>query len=93
VVILRAGRLVHTQIIEQLRTQHRIVARLRGSLAPIPESLRGQLVIVAQSDVEVVWETPGELAPLLGWLATLPLADVRIEPVGLRTVYDRFHAA
>ena len=38
-------------------------------------------------------ETPGELSGLLGWLATLPLAEVNIEPVGLRALYDQYHAA
>lgn len=91
VVILRAGQLVHTQTMGDLRTQHRIVARLSAPLPPIPEPFRGQLVVVKNGAQEAVLETPGELAPLLGWLATLPLADVRIEPVGLRAVYDRFH--
>jgi len=91
VVILRAGRLVHTQVMRELRTQHRIVAQLSAPLPPIPESLRHQLVIASHAGAEVTFETPGELAPLLGWLATLPLADVRIEPVGLRAVYDRYH--
>jgi ABC-2 type transport system ATP-binding protein len=35
--------------------------------------------------------TPGELSPLLGWLATLPLAEVRIEPLGLKAVYESYH--
>ena len=39
----------------------------------------------------ITWEMPGELAPLLGWLATLPLKHIRIEPIGLRAIYDRFH--
>jgi ABC-2 type transport system ATP-binding protein len=92
VAILRAGRLVHSQPMTQLRQQHRIVARLTGPLPPIPESLSGQLAVVSNGDGEAVLETPGELAPLLQWLATLPLADMRIEPVGLRTIYHRFHA-
>jgi ABC-2 type transport system ATP-binding protein len=92
VVILRAGQLVHTQEMQRLRMQHRIVAALAGPLPEIPASLGGQLTIVRNSDREVVLETPGELAPLLKWLATLPLADVRIEPIGLRSVYDRYHA-
>jgi ABC-2 type transport system ATP-binding protein len=91
VVILRDGRLVHTQPMAQLRRQHRIVARLNGPLPPIPEALSGQLAIVSNGDRETVLETPGELAPLLAWLATLPLADMRIEPVGLRSIYQRFH--
>jgi ABC-2 type transport system ATP-binding protein len=92
VVILRAGQPVHTQPMAQLREQHRIVARLTGSLPPIPESLRGQLAVIANGRGDVVLEAPGELAPLLAWLATLPLADVRIEPVGLRSVYRRYHS-
>jgi ABC-2 type transport system ATP-binding protein len=92
VVILRAGQLVHTQLMPQLRDQHRIVAKLTSPLPPIPESLRGQLAVVSHGGSEAVLEAPGELAPLLKWLATLPLADVRIEPVGLHAIYRRFHA-
>jgi len=91
VVILRAGKLVHTQPMDQLREQHRILAKLTGPLPPIPESLSGQLAVVSRENGQAVLETPGELAPLLSWLATLPLADMRIEPVGLRTIYRRFH--
>jgi beta-exotoxin I transport system ATP-binding protein len=91
VVILRGGKLVHTQPMDQLREQHRIVAKLTGPLPPIPESLSDQLALVSRGNGQAVLETPGELAPLLSWLATLPLADMRIEPVGLRTIYRRFH--
>jgi ABC-2 type transport system ATP-binding protein len=92
VVILRAGQLVHTQPMHDLRRQHRIVAQLSGALPAVPTELNGQLSIVRHSDEEAVLETPGELAPLLKWLATLPLADVRIEPIGLKAIYDRYHA-
>jgi ABC-2 type transport system ATP-binding protein len=91
VVILRAGQPVHTQLMSQLREQHRIVAKLTGPLPPIPLSLSGQLAVIASGNGEAILETPGELAPLLHWLATLPLADMRIEPLGLRTIYHRFH--
>jgi len=50
------------------------------------------LTVVANGAKEVILETPGELAPLLKWLATLALGDIRIEPVGLRTIYRRYHA-
>jgi ABC-2 type transport system ATP-binding protein len=92
VVILRAGQLVHTQAMARLRLQHRIVAKLSGPLPEVPESLRDQLTLVSSDESETIFETPGELAPLLKWLATLPLADVRIEPIGLRAVYDRYHS-
>jgi ABC-2 type transport system ATP-binding protein len=92
VIILRAGRLVHTQALAELRRQHRIRAWLTGGLPEPPERFRGQLDIRPGRDSEVIIETPGELAPLLGWLSTLPLTELLIEPVGLRAIYDRFHA-
>ena len=92
VVILRAGQPVHTQVMSELRQQHRILATLAGPLPPPPASMYGQLSIATRARGEVVIETPGELAPLLGWLSTLQLKDVRIEPIGLRAVYDRYHA-
>ncbi|HVA46374.1 MAG TPA: ABC transporter ATP-binding protein [Pirellulales bacterium] len=88
--IMRAGRLVHIQALAELRRQHRIHARLTAALPPVPDALAGGLR-VSTGNGDVTIETPGELSPLLGWLATLPLTEVRIEPVGLRAVYDRFH--
>jgi hypothetical protein len=29
----------------------------------------------------------------MAWLARLPLEEVRIEPLGLRGIYQRFHRA
>lgn len=91
VVILRGGKLVHHQMMNQLRQRHRILAHLTGELPPLPSSLTDQVSLHLLPDQKVLVETNGQLAPLLGWLATLPLADIRIEPVGLRDVYDRFH--
>jgi len=100
VAILRSGSLVHQQSLDHLRRCHRITARLTGPLGEIPASLKSQLTITegrqASPNREVepgtfVLETTDSLGPLLGWLATLPLEEVRIEPVGLAAVYDRFH--
>ena len=91
--IVRAGRLVHEQSLEHLRRCHRIRARLSGPLGAIPADLAAVVSVVEQDRDAVVLEAGDSLAPLLGWLATLPLAEVRIEPVGLAAVYDRFHRA
>jgi ABC-2 type transport system ATP-binding protein len=88
--ILRQGRLVHLQLMGELRRQHRIKATLTAPLPIVPPALTGQLEITVD-DGRLTILTPGELSPLLGWLATLPLADVQIEPFGLRAVYDRYH--
>lgn len=89
--ILRQGRLVHMQEMSTLRRQHRIRATPTAPLPPIPQHLADQLTIQSNNG-QLVILTPGELSPWLGWLATLPLSEVQIEPVGLRAVYDRFHS-
>ncbi|NIL98928.1 MAG: ATP-binding cassette domain-containing protein [Planctomycetales bacterium] len=92
VLMLRSGRLVHDQQMDQLRRRHRIHARLAGDLPAVPPTLEGRLTIVSRQDHEVVWETSDEITPLLDWLARVPLAEVRIEQVGLQTIYDAYHA-
>lgn len=92
VVILRAGHIVHTQVMSELRKRHRIKARLSGPLPLPPQEFQGQLTIRAEKHGDVTIETPGELGPLLGWLASLPLDEVRVEPVGLRAVYAKYHS-
>jgi ABC-2 type transport system ATP-binding protein len=91
VAILRAGRVVHEQSIEDLRRGHRIRAELQGPFPGVPAEFAGRLAATLLGDRRVVLETEEPLAPLLGWLSTLPIAEVRVEPVGLQAVYDRFH--
>jgi len=96
VAIMRAGRLVHEQSIADIRRGHRIRARLTAGFAGVPEAFDGHVRVVAQKHdaagaERLVLEAAESLAPLLGWLATLPLEEVEIEPIGLAAVYDRFH--
>jgi ABC-2 type transport system ATP-binding protein len=91
VAILRDGELVHTQAISEVLRSHRIRAQLTGPVPELPAHLRGLLQIEHGEGGEVVIETPGELSPVLGWLATLPMREVHIEPLGLQTIYQRFH--
>jgi ABC-2 type transport system ATP-binding protein len=76
----------------ELRKRHRIHALLRGPLPQPPEALRDELTVVSQVDGRVMIDTQGDLSPLLGWLATLPLSEIRVEPIRLRAVYDQYHA-
>lgn len=91
-IILRDGRLVHTQVVADLKRQHRIRAQLKGPLPPLPESFNGQITLETDPAGGLTIETPGELSGLLGWLATLPLAEVRIEPLGLGALYEQYHS-
>ncbi len=93
VAFLRAGRLAHMQAMRDLKRRHRIRALLSGPIPTPPKELAGELVIGRDAAGAVVIETPGEVAPLLRWLATLPLTEMDVQPVGLRSLYDRIHAA
>jgi ABC-2 type transport system ATP-binding protein len=92
VAILRAGKLVHIQVMSDLRRWHRIRAVIGGPVPPLPPQFDGRVSVRVEPHGTVLIETPDELSPLLGWLSTLAPDEVRIEPVGLRAVYDRFHA-
>lgn len=93
VAILRSGRVVHEQSIAHLRRHHRITARLEGPLGAVPEALRDHVTVGRDRDGNVVLDTHDSLRPLLGWLATLPIGEVRVDPVGLDGIYDRYHRA
>ena len=91
VIILRSGTLVHTQDMRALRRGHRLRAQLTGVLPPPPADLAETLTIQASPAGNVTIDIQGDLAPPLAWLASLPLVDVQMAPVGLRTIYDRYH--
>jgi ABC-2 type transport system ATP-binding protein len=93
VLVLRAGQLVDSVRVADVRRQHRILATLRGPLTPAPPEIAEGLEITPSLDGDVTIFTPGDLAPLLGWLAQQPLAELTIEPVGLRAIYERHHPA
>ena len=91
VAILRAGKLVHQESLAQLKRQHRIRANLAGDLPPLPEHLQTNVSVTRDGDAIQI-ETPGELSPVMKWLSDAPLRDVYVQPIGLRSVYDRFHS-
>jgi len=91
VIILHEGRLVETLLMTDIRRQHRIYAKLTGPLASPQGELANQLQIAPDGNGTVTILTEGPLEPLLGWLAEQPLAELRIEPVGLRAAYERHH--
>ncbi len=91
VAILQRGRLVHWQPMKELQ-QARLVHVRFGSAADTLPNLPG-LRVRAQDDGRVTWEHAGALPPLLEWLATQPVVDLRIEPLGLSGIYHRYHGA
>jgi len=91
VAIVRAGKLVHEQSLEQVRRRHRISVRLRGAFAGVPAGIAPGVRARDEGAGLIVLDDVADLSPLLGWLATLPVEEIRIEPVGLDAIYDSFH--
>ncbi|MBI1918564.1 MAG: ABC transporter ATP-binding protein [Planctomycetes bacterium] len=89
--ILQRGRLVHLQRMADLREGRLIHARFHGPPPALP-SLDG-LHERQRQDGAVTLEYTGPLAALLEWLARQPLADLRLEPLGLASIYHRYHGA
>ncbi len=89
--ILRSGRLVHLQPMDQVRRQYAIEGKLSRPIQISPDVTREfGLNVRAEGDR---FRARGEVAlsAILPWLAGLPFEELRIEPLGLRAIYDRFH--
>jgi beta-exotoxin I transport system ATP-binding protein len=94
VAILRKGKLVHLQELAALHEGRIVHARFRDRTLGLNElpPLEGLAVREKRSD-GLVLESTGALPPLLQWLASLPLSELRVEPLGLRGIYQRYHGS
>lgn len=89
VAILQRGRLAHVQVLSELREGRLIRARLWGDVVELPP-LAGLHVRERQLDW-LTLEHTGPLPELLAWLSSQPLADLRMEALGLQDIYRRYH--
>jgi ABC-2 type transport system ATP-binding protein len=90
VAILQNGRLVHWQNMAELHEARRVRVRFGQPPAALPE-LPG-LALHERHDCDLVLQYSGPLPALLGWLAGQEVLDLRVEPLGLAAVYQRYHA-
>jgi ABC-2 type transport system ATP-binding protein len=91
VAVLRRGRLAHLQVMSELREGRLIQARFADGAESLPP-LAG-LRVTAREGYRLTLEYTGPLPELLAWLAHRPPADLRVEPLGLKAVYHRYHGS
>jgi ABC-2 type transport system ATP-binding protein len=87
--ILQRGRLVHLQNMTELR-EGRLV-RVRFADRPPPMPPLPDLRLREETDNQLILEYTGSLPPLLQWLASQPVQDLRMESLGLAPIYHRYH--
>jgi ABC-2 type transport system ATP-binding protein len=91
VAVMGSGQLAETVHMDDVRNQHVIRTRLDGPLGPIPAGLQERIKIGRAHADEAVLYTEGNLAPLLGWLASQPIRELHVEPTGLSRLYEKHH--
>jgi ABC-2 type transport system ATP-binding protein len=90
VAIMRKGRLMHVEDMHARRRLRMVLIRFGRNVAPVPPP-ELDLIERERNGDTILWEHRGELAPLLGWLASVPVDDIAIGTEDLRSLYDRFH--
>lgn len=89
VAILRQGRLVHWQNMADLRNGRHVRLRLDRPVDTVVPPSQAQRVQTQGDNLD--FEYTGPLPELLRWLGTLPVTDVKIEPMGLGGIYHKYH--
>ncbi|MGL6072548.1 MAG: ABC transporter ATP-binding protein [Fimbriiglobus sp.] len=90
VAILKKGELVHLQDITQMREGRQVHARIRGTrptTGPTGEPLQATFDETGLMRMEYT----GEMPRLLEWLGRQQLSELRIEPLGLQSLYQQYH--
>jgi ABC-2 type transport system ATP-binding protein len=87
VALLQRGKLVHVQNMAELQEGRLVRARFHGS-AVDPPLLPG-LHLRERTHDQLSLDYTGPLPELLAWLANQPLVELRLEPLGLKAIYDR----
>ena len=97
VVFLKNGRLARELWMSELFQRHRIVGKSNKAIC-VPEDLSDRINVIQsppgsdeKQDVKI--DTAGDLNQILSWVDSLSLSNIRIEPLGLRFVYNEVHRA
>ena len=85
--ILQQGKLVHVQNMNEMHSR-KVHVRFAE-----PPSERPAFVPGNANDKTMDFEFEGDLTPLVQWLSRQKVEDLKIEPVGLTPVYQRYHQA
>jgi ABC-2 type transport system ATP-binding protein len=83
--ILQQGKLVHVQNMNEMHSR-KVHVRFGE-----PPGDRPTFLPAGTNDKTMDFEFEGDLTPLVQWLSRQKLEDLKIEPVGLTPIYQRYH--
>src|SRR5690606_31872846 len=89
VAILKRGKLVHLQRMADLQEGRFIRAVFEDGHVEPPRL--ADLTVHASRPGELVMQSTGRVADLLSWLASQRVVELRMEPLGLKAIYTRYH--
>jgi ABC-2 type transport system ATP-binding protein len=91
--ILRAGQVVHQVDLATLKAVHRMRAKPPSErLAEPADQLPDGAKLVDRQGDQWTIDLSGSLEDHLSWLQQTGWKELRLEPVGLRSIYEIYHA-
>lgn len=95
--IVKKGRIVHEQDMHDMRALYRLRATLPSNHGntefryDLKASLIEGVSILSREDDRIVLSLEGDLDRYWTWLSQQPFTRTRLEPFGLRSIYEQFH--
>jgi ABC-2 type transport system ATP-binding protein len=90
--IMKSGQVVEEVNIAELKSVHRISGKLPNADAGnCFRSLPAGISLIANDQSRFVLHVQGPLENALRWMADESFEEIRMEPIGMRQVYDRLH--
>ncbi len=87
--VLRNGQVVRTANLADLRSSHHLQGDIPAGF--VLKSLPADVSVLQKTDSTIELELTGPLEPLLPWIASAGLRNIRIHAVGLQGLYQEFH--
>ncbi len=87
--IMYQGSVIQTLDILEMRATHRVTATpKRHARIELAFDESHNVRLIESSETRFIIEIAGPIKDQLNWLSTLPISNMRIEPTGLKSVYE-----
>jgi ABC-2 type transport system ATP-binding protein len=92
VAVMKRGRIRASFLVADIRKQHRIEGTVCGDMPNLAPGLAADVRITRSEGQRIMIEVRDSLPAVLAWIGRMEWKEIRVEPIGLRTVYDAIQA-